>query len=78
MHPSTLRPPDPPVCKKMEEVDGFVFDTDDIFFDGIDPRVMSMFDLYAPGSAPTPRDDLDHQVKTISTASIGLLDSNEA
>jgi hypothetical protein len=62
----------------MEEVDALVSYTDDVFFDDIDPRVMSMFDLHAPDSAPTPCDDLDHQVKAISSASVGLLDSNEA
>jgi hypothetical protein len=48
---------------------------------GIDPRVMSTFDLHFPDSAPTNYDHsgvLDHQVKAISTASVGLLDSNEA
>jgi hypothetical protein len=38
--------------------------------DGIDPRVISMFDLHVPDSAPIHYDDLgalDHQVKAIST-----------
>jgi hypothetical protein len=45
------------------------------FFDGIDgmdPRLMSMFELHVPDSAPTHCDDLgalDRQVKAISTAS---------
>jgi hypothetical protein len=42
---------------------------------------MFMFDLHIPDSAPTYYDDLgalDHQVKTISTASVWLLDYNEA
>jgi hypothetical protein len=59
----------------LEEVNTGIPDTDDMFFDridGIDPRVMSMFDLNIPDSAPAHYDDLgalDHQVKAISTAS---------
>jgi hypothetical protein len=60
---------------QLEEVNAFVSDSDDMFFDGIDdidPRVMSMFDLHVPDSAPTHYDDLsalDHQAKAISAAS---------
>jgi hypothetical protein len=40
---------------------------------------MSMFDLHVVDSAPTPYDDVgDHQVKSISTNSGGLLGSIEA
>jgi hypothetical protein len=59
-------------------------DTDGMFVDGFhgsDPRVMYMFDLHVPDSAPTYYDDLgilDHQVKAISAASVGHIDSNEA
>jgi hypothetical protein len=68
--------------KQPEEVDAFVSDTDDMFFEGIygiDPRVMAMFDLHIPDSTPAHYNHMsDHQVNAISTASVGLLDSNEA
>ena len=41
---------------QREEIDTFVYDTNDMFFDGIDgtdPRVMSIFDLQVPDSDPT-------------------------
>jgi hypothetical protein len=58
---------------QLEEVDTFKFDTDNTFIDGIDPHMISMFDLHVPDSAPTHHDDLgDHRVKAISTASVGL------
>jgi hypothetical protein len=51
--------------------------THNTLIDGVDPHMMSMFDIYVPDSAPTHYDDLgDHQVKAISTASVGILDSN--
>jgi hypothetical protein len=62
----------------------FVPDSDGMFSDGIygiDPRTMPMFDLHVSYSAPTCSDDLgilDHQVKAIPTASVALIDSNEA
>jgi hypothetical protein len=57
----------------------FVSNTDNTFIDGIDHHVMSMVNLHVPDSASTYYDDLgDHQVKAISTASVGLLDSDEA
>ena len=46
--------------------------TDDVFFGGIDPRVMSMFDLHVPNSAPARYDGLgalNGQVKAIYTPS---------
>jgi hypothetical protein len=52
-----------------------IYDTDDMLFDGIDPRVVcmvSVFDSLVLGSAPTHCDDLGalgHQVKAISAAS---------
>jgi hypothetical protein len=58
--------------QQLEEVDADIPDTDDMSFDGIDPCVMSMFDLHVPDSAPAYHDDLgevDHQVEAISTAS---------
>jgi hypothetical protein len=82
--PHALEDPDLDKCfassgfsrvQQLEEVSTRIPDTDDTFFDsidGIDPSVMSMFDLHIPYSAPAYYDDLgaiDHQVKAISTAS---------
>jgi hypothetical protein len=70
--------------QQPEEVDAFVFDTDELFFDdihGIQPHVMPTFDLHVPDSASTNCGHsglLDYQVKVVSTASAGPLDSNEA
>jgi hypothetical protein len=44
---------------QLDEVDATVSDTDDTSFDGIDHRVMPIFDLHVPNSAPTHYDDLD-------------------
>jgi hypothetical protein len=82
---------------QLEEADAFKSDTDNRFIDGIDPHVMSMFDLHVPDSALTHHDvmsmfDLhvpdsalthhdnlcDDEVQAISTASVGLLESNGA
>jgi hypothetical protein len=43
---------------QLEEVDVLVYDTADMFFGGIDPRVISSFDLHDPDSAPTHYGDL--------------------
>jgi hypothetical protein len=43
---------------QLKEVDAATPDTDDMFFDGIDPRVMSMFDLHVPDSDDLG--ELDH------------------
>jgi hypothetical protein len=64
---------------QLEEADAFKSDTDNRFIDGIDPHVMSMFDLHVPDSALTHHDNLcDDEVQAISTASVGLLESNGA
>jgi hypothetical protein len=64
---------------QLEELDAFVSDTADMFFDGIHGIVMSVLDLHIPDSTPTHFDGLgDHQVKAISTASVGLMDYDEA
>jgi hypothetical protein len=64
---------------QLEEVDSFVSDTDNTLIDNIDRHVMSMVNLYAPDSALTHYDDSgEHQVKAMSSASVGLLDSDEA
>jgi hypothetical protein len=63
------------VHKELEEVNTGIPDTGDMFFDGIDgidPRVISVFDLNIPDSAPAHYNDLgalDLQVRAISTAS---------
>jgi hypothetical protein len=63
------------VYKELEEVHTDIPDTYDMLFDGIDgidPRVMSVFDLNIPDSAQAHYDDLgalNLQVKAISTAS---------
>jgi hypothetical protein len=63
---------------QLVDVNAFVSDTDNKFIDGSDPHKMFMFDHY-PDSTPTRHDDLgDQKVKAISTASVGLLDSDEA
>lgn len=60
----TGAPPDPDFDKyfassgffrvhQREEIDAFVPDTNDMFFDGIDPLGMSMLDLHIPDSTPT-------------------------
>ena len=57
---------------QLEEVDAAISDTDDVFFNGIDTRVISVFDLRVLDSAPTHYDDLgalNHQIKSISTTS---------
>jgi hypothetical protein len=59
---------------QLGEVDTAISNTDDMSFagaDGIDPRVMSLFDLHVPGFARTHDDlgALDREVKAISTTS---------
>jgi hypothetical protein len=54
MHPqiqiltSTLLRPASSGVHRLEEVVEAISETDDMFFDGIDPRVISMFGLHVP------------------------------
>jgi hypothetical protein len=60
-----------------EEVDAFVFDSDNAPIDDLDPHVMPKFYPHILDSVPASCEDFDdHQVKAISTAIVAL-DSNE-
>jgi hypothetical protein len=59
---------------RLEELDAFVFGTENTSIDGFQPHAMLMFDLHVVDSAAAPV-----MIRmAISTTSAGLLEPNEA